>query len=136
MHETIIKIINEVIIPIAGVVISVTGGFISYYVKKFYTKHSDLIEVQKKSIQDKIGIDNYNEDVTIIKNAVYSVEQLGKEFDWEGALKHSKVLEMIEGKTSLTDEEIYNIIKATVLEVNSLKSSNSNIKSNVTVQAK
>ncbi|XOQ58323.1 MAG: hypothetical protein ACFWUI_01205 [Clostridium sp.] len=49
---------------------------------------------------------------------VKTVEQLGKEFNWEGAVKHSKVLELIEGKTGLSDDEIYNIIKSTVLEVN------------------
>ena len=71
----------------------------------------------------KIGIDKYNSDVAMIKNAVKAVEQLGKENDWSGTFKHSKVLELIGDKTGLTDEEIYNIIKGTVLEVNSLKNS-------------
>ncbi|MFU0784327.1 hypothetical protein [Clostridium sp.] len=54
----------------------------------------------------------------IVQDMVKTVEQLGKEFNWEGAVKHSKVLELIEGKTGLSDDEIYNIIKSTVLEVN------------------
>lgn len=80
------------------------------------------MELQRQQLIQKIGIDRYNKDVETIKNAVKAVEQLGKENNWKGTLKQTKVLDMIADKTGLSDEEIYNIIKAAVLEVNSLKS--------------
>ena len=33
----------------------------------------------------------YNKDVAIVKNAVFAVEQLGKEFNWEGSIKHKNL---------------------------------------------
>ncbi|MFL0197765.1 hypothetical protein ACJDU8_19665 [Clostridium sp. WILCCON 0269] len=45
---------------------------------------------------------------------------LGKESNWKGAVKHPKVLELIKGKIGLSYDEIYNIIKGTVLEVNNV----------------
>ncbi|AGK95643.1 hypothetical protein [Clostridium pasteurianum] len=116
-------VINEIIIPVigAGVVTVLEVG--RRQLKAFLDAHKDLIEKQKEALIQTIGIDQYNKDVAIVKNAVFAAEQLGKEFNWEGAIKHSKVLGLISGKTGLTDEEIYNIIKAAVLEVNSLRTS-------------
>lgn len=61
--------------------------------------------------------------MSVVKQAVQTVEQLGKEFNWEGKIKHSKVREMVEGKTGLSDTDIFNTIKATVLEVNNMRRS-------------
>lgn len=116
-------LISQVLTPIIGAIISTLLGIALYYVKQFYNKHKDFLELQRQQLIQKIGIDKYNKDVAVVKNAVKAVEQLGKENDWAGTLKHTKVLEIIKGKTGLTDEEIYNIIKAAVLEVNSLKNS-------------
>lgn len=133
MNTTIIKIINEVIIPVAGVAVSVAGAYVSYYAKKFYSKHEESIKNTEKTLQDKLGVETYNKDVSVVKAAVYSIEQQAKEFNWTGELKHSKVLEKIEGKTGLTDEEIFDLIKGFVLQVNSLKSAGSTT-INATVQ--
>ncbi len=110
-------IINQIVIPVVGVVISMLLGFIAYFFRQLYINHKSMIELQKQALIQKIGIDKYNHDVTVIKGAVATAEQLGKEFDWEGTLKHTKVLELIEGKTGLSDEEIFNTIKAAVAEI-------------------
>lgn len=116
-------LLNKVIPDILYAMVTIFIGIITYYAKRFLLKHQDFLELQRQQLIQKIGIDKYNQDVAIIQNAVKSVEQLGKEFNWVGELKHSKVLELIEGKTGLTDEEIYNIIKATVAEFNLNKKS-------------
>lgn len=113
-------LLNEVILPVigAGVVTVLEVG--RRQIKAYLDSKKDLIEKQKEAVQQQIGIEQYNKDVTVIKNAVSTAEQLGKEFDWKGEIKHNKVLQLIEGRTGLTDEEIYNTIKAAVLEVNKL----------------
>lgn len=123
MNTTVLNIINQIVLPIAGIAVTAAGGFVSYYAKKFYTKHEASIEATEKNLQVKLGIETYNKDVSVVKQAVYSVEQQAMEFDWAGELKHSKVLEKITGKTGLTEDEVYDLIKAFVLEVNSLNSS-------------
>lgn len=115
-------IINQVFIPILEVVLTTILGIVAYYAKQFYNKHEDFLKLQREQLIQKIGIDKYNKDVALVKYMVATAEQLGKENDWSATLKHSKVIEMLKGKTDLTDDEIYNIIKAAVLEVNSLKS--------------
>ncbi|URZ07575.1 phage holin, LLH family [Clostridium felsineum] len=115
------QIINQIIVPILGVVFNIIIGIIAYYVKQFYNKNKNVIELQENQLKQKIGIDRYNQDIVIIKQAVAAVEQMGKEFNWTGEMKNSKVLALIEGKTGLTDEEIYNVIKAAVLKINTLK---------------
>ncbi|MCR3759135.1 hypothetical protein KYB31_09050 [Clostridium felsineum] len=115
------QIINQILIPVLGVLFNIIIGVIAYYAKQFYNKNKGIIELQEEQLKQKIGIDKYNQDVAIIKQTVQAVEQMGKEFNWTGEMKNSKVLALIEGKTGLTDEEIFNIIKAAVLQVNSLK---------------
>jgi phosphate/sulfate permease len=110
-------IISQILIPIIGVLISSILAFIGYFAKQFYTNHKSMIEVQKQYYIQKVGIDKYNQDVAIVQGAVRTAEQLGKEFNWKGTLKHTKVLSLIEGKTGLTDEEIFDTIKATVSEI-------------------
>ncbi|URZ15344.1 phage holin, LLH family [Clostridium felsineum] len=116
------QIINEILIPGLGVLFNIIIGVIAYYAKQFYNKNKSVIELQEEQLKQKIGIDKYNQDVAIIKQSVEAVEQMGKEFNWTGEIKNSKVLQLIEGKTGLTDEEIFNIIKAAVLQVNNIKS--------------
>lgn len=87
-------------------------------VKKFMDSKQELIEKQKEALQQSMGIEQYNKDVDTVKQMVMTVEQLGKENDWKGELKHSKVFKMIEGKTGLSDDEVFNIIKATVAGLN------------------
>lgn len=114
-------LLNKIVPDVLYAIITILIGLITYYAKQFWLKHKDFLELQREQLIQKIGIDTYNKDVAMLQNAVYAVEQLGKEFDWEGTVKHSKVLEMIEGKTGLSNEEIYSIIKATVGEINAGK---------------
>jgi hypothetical protein len=120
MNNIELQIINQVVIPVAGVVVSTVATMIGYYAKNLYAKHKDVVDLQSQHLQQVIGQDKYNADVQTVKEAVYAVEQQAKEFNWEGEMKHSKVLDMIEGKTGLTDEQVFNLIKGFVLQVNKL----------------
>ena len=107
-------IINEIIIPIIGAGVATILEIGRRQVKAFLDSKQDLINKQKEALKQTMGIELYNKDVAIVKSAVKAVEQIAKENDWKGAIKHSKVLELIQGKTEL--------IKGAVLEVNSIKS--------------
>ena len=118
MSETLItSILTPIIVAVIGTIIEIARRQLKVYLDS----KQQLIEKQKEALVQAMGVEKYNSDVAIVKQAVQTVEQLGKEFNWEGTLKHSKVLELIEGKTGLTDEQIFNIIKATVLGVNQAK---------------
>ncbi len=110
--------INSILIPVVGAGVGTILEIGRRQLKSFLDSKLELIEKQKEVLKQSIGIEQYNNDKTIVQDAVKTVEQLGKEFNWEGEIKHSKVLEMIEGKTGLSDTDVYNIIKGTVLEVN------------------
>lgn len=114
-------LINQVLSPIIGAIVSMLLGILVYYVNQFYNKQKRFLELQERELIQKIGIEKYSADVEVVKNAVKTVEQIGKEKNWMGDLKYTKALEIIKGKTGLTDEDIYNIIKAAVLEVNAMK---------------
>ncbi|MFT8313164.1 MAG: hypothetical protein ABF633_02790 [Clostridium sp.] len=114
-------IVNEIIIPVVGAGVATILEIGRRQVKYFLDSKQDLINKQKEALKQTMGIELYNKDIAIVKSTVKTVEQLGKEFDWTGTFKHSKVLEIIAGKTGLTDEQIFNVIKETVLEVNNLK---------------
>ncbi len=114
-------IITSIIIPIVGAGIGTILEIGRRQLKAFLDSKQGLIEKQKEALKQSMGIEQYNKDVSVVKQAVQTVEQLGKEFDWKGEIKHSKVLEMVDGKTGLSDTDIYNIIKGAVLEVNQNK---------------
>jgi hypothetical protein len=114
-------IINQIIVPVLIVLIGTIIEIGRRQLKKFLGSNEELIDKQKQALQQSIGIELYNKDRETIRDAVKAVEQLGKENHWAGSLKHSKVFEMVQGKTGLTDEEIFNIIKATVAEFNIIK---------------
>ncbi|MFL0197407.1 hypothetical protein ACJDU8_17830 [Clostridium sp. WILCCON 0269] len=113
-------VINNILVPIIGAVIGTVIEIGRRQIKSYLDSKQELIQKQKEAVIQSIGIDRYNKDKQIIQDAVKTVEQLGKEFNWEGAVKHSKVLELIKGRTGLSDDYIYNIIKGTVLEVNNI----------------
>lgn len=121
LSQTTQVIINSIVIPVVGAGIVAILALVRSEIKAFLNAHKVFIEKQEKALETTIGAQEYNKDKQIVKDAVYAAEQLGKEFDWKGELKHSKVLETIEGKTGFSDSEIYNIIKGTVLEVNNLQ---------------
>lgn len=113
-------LISNIIIPVIGAIIGTIIEIGRRQIKNYLDSKQELIQKQKEALQQSMGIERYNKDKHVVQDAVKTVEQLGKEFDWEGAVKHSKVLELIKGKTGLSDDEIYNIIKGTVLEVNNV----------------
>lgn len=111
-------IVNQIVIPVLVAGIGTILEIGRRQVKFYLDSKQDLIKKQDKALEQSMGTEQYNKDKTYLKGIVKTVEQLGKEFDWEGTVKHSKVLEIIKDKTNLRDDEIYNIIKETVFEVN------------------
>lgn len=111
-------LVNELIPQLLYLIITVIMGLVTYYVKKFLEARKDLLETQKEEIIQKIGIEKYNQDVAIAKSIIEAVEQMGRNFNWEGAVKKSKAAEIISQKTGLSQNDIYNIIEATVAEFN------------------
>lgn len=126
LSETTQVIINSIVIPLVGAGIVTVLALARNEAKAVFKAHKAFIEKQENALETTIGTEQYNKDKQIVKDAVYAAEQLGKEFDWRGELKHSKALEFIEGKTGLSDSDVYNIIKGTVLEVNNLQNNNQN----------
>lgn len=116
-------VINNIIIPIVGAGIGTILEIGRRQLKAYLSSKQELIEKQKEAVKQSMGIELYNKDKQVVQDAVKTVEQIGREVNWDGDLKHSKVLELIKDKTGLSDTEIYNIIKATVLEVNKYTSS-------------
>lgn len=108
------QLINQIVVPILVAVIGSILEVARRQVKTYLDSKQTLIEKQKQALEQSMGIEQYNKDVDTVKLAVNAVEQLARGTDWEGIVKHSKVLEMIEGKIGLSEEEIFNIIKATV----------------------
>ena len=115
------QIISQIVIPVLVAIIGTILEVGRRQIKTFLDSKQELIEKQKEAVKQSMGIEQYSKDVATINQTVQAVEQMGKEFNWTGEMKNSKVLKLIEGKTGLSDEEIYNIIKACVLQVNSLK---------------
>ncbi|URZ07528.1 phage holin, LLH family [Clostridium felsineum] len=107
-------VINQIVIPVLVAIIGTILEISRRQLKGYLNSKKELIEKQKEALKQSMGIEQYNKDVATIKQAVATVEQLGKEFNWDGALKHSKVLERIEGKVGLSDEEVYDLIKGAV----------------------
>jgi hypothetical protein len=115
-------LVNNIIIPVVGAGVGTILEIARRQIKAFLDSKQELIEKQKESVKQSMGVELYNKDKQFVQDMVKTVEQMGKEQNWDGALKHSKVLEFIAGKTGLSDTDIYNIIKGAVLEVNKYKS--------------
>jgi E3 ubiquitin-protein ligase DOA10 len=112
------QLTKQIIADVCYIAITTIAGIASYYFKKLVNSKKDLNKQQKEALKQQIGDAQYNKDVNTAKRIVMSVEQMGKEFDWEGAIKHSKATEMISQKTGLSSGDIFDIIKATVAELN------------------
>ncbi|MBV4424936.1 hypothetical protein [Clostridium tyrobutyricum] len=124
-------LVNNIIIPIVGAGVGTILEIARRQIKAFLDSKQKLIQKQQESLKQSMGVELYNKDKQFVQDMVKTVEQMGKEMNWDGALKHSKVLEFIAGKTGLSDTEIYNIIKGAVLEVNKYKSNTPTITTNV-----
>lgn len=111
-------LINQIVIPLLIAAIGTVIEVGRRQVKSYLDSKQELIDKQKEALKQSMGIEQYNKDKDIVQSAVKAVEQLGKEFDWTGEIKHSKVLELIKDKTNLSEDEIFYIIKGTVSEIN------------------
>lgn len=110
-------ILKQIIVDVCYIGVTTIAGIATYYGKKFIDSKQELIEKQKEALKQQIGDAQYNKDVDTAKRIVMSVEQMGKEFNWEGAIKHSKAVEKISAVTGLSSGDILDIIKATVGEL-------------------
>lgn len=108
------EIILEVIPSFMYIIVTLLLSIFTYYIKKYLCEKHSLIEYEKQQLIQKIGFENYSNDINIAKNIINAVEQIGKEYNWEGAIKHAKATELISKKTNLTKDDIFNVIKATV----------------------
>lgn len=111
-------LVKQIIQDICYIGVTTIFGVASFYFKKFLDSHRSLIDKQKEALKQQIGNEQYRKDVDIAKRSVLAVEQMGKEFNWEGAIKHSKATEIITQKTGLSSGDIYDIIKSVCGEIN------------------
>ncbi|WP_039657551.1 hypothetical protein [Clostridium tyrobutyricum] len=111
-------VISQIIIPIIAAFIGAVLEIARRQFKAYLDSEENFIKKKQEALQQSMKIEEYDKDKQIVCDAVKAVEQLGRESHWQGTMKHSKVLEIIKDKTSLTDDEIFNIIKGAVLEVN------------------
>lgn len=111
-------LIKQIIIPLLIAAIGTVIEVGRRQVKSYLDSKQELIDKQKEALKQSMGIEQYNQDIKTVKEAVAAAEQLGKEFDWTGEIKHSKVLELIKDKTNLSEDEIFYIIKGTVSGLN------------------
>ncbi len=58
---------------------------------------------------------------------VMAIEQMGREYNWEGTVKHSKAVEKITTQTGLNSGEIFDIIKSVIGKMNENKDIDKNL---------
>lgn len=117
LKDIIIQLLPQVL----TIVLTAIVGFIATIFRNWCNANKALIETEKQQLIQLIGVDNYNKEVNLAKTAIQSVEEQARNFNWDSTIKHAKATEAISNATGLTDEEIYNIIKATVNEWNMTK---------------
>lgn len=110
-------LVKQIIQDACYIGVTTIFGVASFYFKKFLDLHRSLIEKQKEALKQEIGNEQYKKDVDIAKRTILAVEQMGKEFNWESAVKHSKATEIITAKTGLSSGDIYDIIKSVCTEI-------------------
>lgn len=114
-------IFNQIIPDILFLIIAISFCFLVYYIKNYVNIQKELINKQKAELDNVLEKTNYETDKTKAIEIINAIEQMGKEFDWEGIAKHSRATELINQNTNLNTEDIFNIIKATVNEINKNK---------------
>lgn len=112
------EFLQQTLPSILSIILTTLFGILSYHLKKFLSSKQVLLEREKQQLLSKIGHDNYDHDLKLAQGIIYSIEQLGKEYNWEGAIKHARATELISQKTHLLPEDIFNIIKATIGAIN------------------
>lgn len=94
---------------------------LAYNIKTYIKSHKALIDKQKVQLEKSMEEKQYEAEKIKAIEIINAVEQMGKEFSWKGAAKHSRATEIISQDTNLSTEDIFNIIKATVNEFNNKK---------------
>lgn len=121
--------LNQIIAYALYLAIVGIGGYIT---KEYKAHNKKVLELQQEAndrANKVFGQQTVDKAKKIVTDAVYEMEQLGKENNWEGTIKHTKVLEVVEdrikkltgGQVILTDDEIFDIIKTTVGYINAGK---------------
>lgn len=116
LKDLIIQILPQVLFSI----VTIMMGFIASIAKQWWNTHEDFMKVQKQQVIQTIGINKFNQDVSIAKLLIHSVEEQARNFDWDSTKKHAKAAELISNDTELNAYQIYNTIKATVDEIKSV----------------
>lgn len=111
-------VLKQIIVDVCYIGLTTIAGIATYYGKKFINSKQELIEKQKEALKQELGVAQYNKDIDTAKRIVMAVEQMGKEYNWEGTVKHSKAVEKITAQTGLSSGDIFDIIKSVVGELN------------------
>ena len=115
-------VLKQIIENVCYIGFTTIAGIATYYGKKFIDSKQDLMDKQKEALKQQLGDAQYKKDKDKAQEIIMAVEQMGKEYNWEGAIKHSKAVEKITAATGLSSGDIFDIIKATICELNKDKS--------------
>lgn len=113
--------IIQILPQVLAIIITAIAGFIAAILRNWGNANKTLIETEKQQLIQKIGVDSYNQEVSLAKTVIQSVEEQARNFNWDSTIKHAKATELISNATGLTEEQIFDIIKATVNEWNASK---------------
>ena len=105
---------KEIITNVCTLGITTVTGYVAYYIKKFISSKRQVLEATNEQIKQTIGQKNYESDVALAKTIISSIEAQGKQFNWDGAIKHSKATQAIVARTTLNEDDVYDIIKSVV----------------------
>lgn len=104
-------------------------GYVTNVWKSHSQKVLELKEREEQRAAEIFGQQTVDKAKQIVKDTVYQVEQLAKSQDWEGIVKKTKVIDIVQdklkklggGKTILSQADIVDIIESTVGYINSKK---------------
>lgn len=104
------NLISQLLTAIVQIVVLVVSGFLLNYINK-----------AKVALEEKRGKEKFHEYLTVVRTAVYAVEQQFP--DLSGCDKYLKAIELINKKLGkiLTEDELRLLIEAAVGKMNSLK---------------
>lgn len=111
------NLIKEIISNACYLIITGLFSLIYYNVKQFLNKHSEFLQKQDKALEQQLGEKEYKRDKEMAEMLVLKVEELGKNYNWNGEEKYNKAVEFISNKTGLDKDDIFDIIKSTVTKI-------------------
>lgn len=121
--------VNQTIAYLLYIIVIGVGGYVTKVWKANSSKLLELKAREEERAEKLLGQQNYNAAKQIVVDSVYKVEQLAKEAveeQWSGLDKHSKAIQFVSSELNkagltLSDENIYSIIKTTVRYINAGK---------------